>query len=80
MNVVNISCKKATFLISKKEEKGKITLWERFTLRMHLSICSLCKRFELQTGFIGRNAKHNHADEKLPQGVKTRIIVEMERL
>ena len=73
MGLLNISCKKATFLISKKEQ-GRINLFDRITLRMHLTICSLCKRFEQQTGLIVRNARHAHVDEKLSEEVKERIV------
>ncbi len=54
-----ISCKKATYLVSKKEEK-KLSWIERWQLRAHLAMCSLCRKFEMQSGFIGRNAKHLH--------------------
>lgn len=73
MSLLNISCKKATYLISKKEQ-GKINLFDRVTLSMHLSICSLCKLFEEQTGLIIRNTKHTHTEEKLPEEVKERIV------
>jgi hypothetical protein len=73
MNLLNISCKKATYLVSKKEQ-GRINLFDRLTLRIHLSICSLCKKFDQQTGFIVRNAKHNHSEEKLSEEVKERIV------
>ncbi len=73
MSLLNISCKKATYLVSKKEQ-GRINLFDRVTLRMHLTICSLCKRFEQQTGFIIKNAKHIHPEEKLAEEVKERIV------
>ena len=72
MSLLNISCKKATYLVSKKEQ-GKINLFDSVTLRMHLGICSLCKRFEQQTGFIITNTKHTHNEEKLSEEVKERI-------
>ena len=76
MSLLNISCKKATYLISKKEQ-GHINLFDRFTLRIHLSICSLCKRFEQQTGLIIKHAKHTHSEEKLSEEVKERIVKEI---
>jgi len=72
MSLLNISCKKATYLVSKKEQ-GRINLFDRITLRMHLSICSLCRRFEQQTGFIIKHTKHTHTEEKLSEEVKERI-------
>ena len=59
MNPLNISCKKATYLVSKKEE-NRLSWLEKWQLRGHLTICSLCRRFEQQTGFIGRMVKHTH--------------------
>ena len=56
MEIVHTSCKKATWLISKKEER-KLTWLESVRLRGHLSICSLCRKFEAQTAFITRMAK-----------------------
>ena len=79
MSLLNISCKKATYLISKKEQ-GAIGLFERITLMIHLGICSLCKRFEQQTGFIIRNAKHEHGEEKLPEEVKLKIVEKLGEL
>jgi hypothetical protein len=56
------SCEKATWLISKKEE-GKLTTRERLMLSFHTGICGMCKKFEKQTAFIARKAKHadNHS-------------------
>lgn len=59
MNLLNISCKKATLLVSKKEE-NKLSWLEKIKLRGHLAICSVCRKFETQSGFIGRNAKYLH--------------------
>lgn len=52
-----ISCKEATYLISKKEE-GKLTLAERLKLSVHLAICGICRAFEKQSEFIAHHATH----------------------
>lgn len=57
MKQVILSCKKATWLISLKEE-GKLTFTQKIQLRMHLAVCSMCKLFEKQTLFISKNARH----------------------
>lgn len=57
--LVNISCKKATYLISQKEEKA-IGFFDSIKLKLHLGICSACRLFEKQSWFIKINAKHNH--------------------
>ena len=72
MNFFNISCKKATYLVSKKEE-GKLSWIEKIQLRGHLTICSLCRKFELQTGWIGKHAGHIHGEVSLTEEVKERI-------
>jgi hypothetical protein len=59
MSVLNASCKKATYLVSKKEE-NKLSWLEKIQLRSHMTICSMCRKFELQSGFIARNARHFH--------------------
>lgn len=72
MNFFNISCKKATYLISKKEE-DKLSWIEKIQLRGHLTICSLCRKFELQTGWIGKQAGHVHGEVALSEDGKERI-------
>lgn len=69
-----ITCKRASFLVTKKEE-GKIGIIELMQLQMHLSICSLCRLFEKQSWLIGSNAKnlHMHQEEKLSDNRKQAI-------
>jgi hypothetical protein len=76
MKFLNISCKKATFLISKKQET-KLSLKESIGLRLHLGICGFCNLFQKQTLFIGKNAKHVHSHshaESMSQTSKEKII------
>ncbi len=74
MTEVNITCKKATLLISMKEE-GKLSFTQRLQLRMHLSVCSMCKLFEKQSLFISKNARHlhEHSDTPLSSDAKGRM-------
>jgi hypothetical protein len=72
MNPLNISCKKATYLISKKEE-NRLSWFEKIKLRGHLTICSLCRKFEIQTGFIGRMVKHTHVELTLSPEAKEKM-------
>ena len=67
-----ISCKKATYLLSRKEE-NKLSWLEKIELSGHLVICSMCRRFEEQTGLIIRNAKHTHAHSILSPEAKERM-------
>ena len=55
----NITCKNATYLISKKED-GKLGLLDRLKLHLHLGICNACKLFEKQSWFIKLNAQNSH--------------------
>ena len=46
-----ISCKDASHLVSLKEDTS-LTFWQRITLRLHLSVCAACTRFERQIRFL----------------------------
>jgi hypothetical protein len=46
-----ISCKDASRLVSRQED-GPLTAWQRMTLRLHLSVCAACTRFERQIRFL----------------------------
>jgi len=67
-----IGCREATFLMAKKEE-GKLSIIERIKLAIHSSMCAVCKNFEKQTGRIGEESKHVHADDDLPVSTKAKI-------
>jgi hypothetical protein len=72
--LVNISCKKATYLISKKQEKA-IGLFDSIKLKLHLGVCSACRLFEKQSWFIKINANHDHEhlDVSLSNEAKEKI-------
>ena len=57
--MLEISCKRATFLASKKEV-GKTSFFENLKLTLHYKICDGCRLFDKQTTLIGKNAKHTH--------------------
>lgn len=59
MKQLILSCRKATYLMSVKEE-GKLTFSQKLQLRAHLPVCSMCRLFEKQTAFISKNARHSH--------------------
>ena len=67
-----ISCKEATYLVSKKEE-NKLTWLLKIKLRAHLAICSMCRRFEQQSGLIGRMAGKIHIHATLPPESKEKM-------
>lgn len=69
-----ITCKSASFLVSKKEE-GKIGLIENYQLKIHLSICRLCRLFEKQGWLLKNNAPHTHThiQETLSEEAKDKM-------
>jgi hypothetical protein len=46
-----ISCKDASRLVSRQQD-AHLSLWQRITLRLHLSVCAACTRFERQLRFL----------------------------
>jgi hypothetical protein len=46
-----ISCKDASRLMSKREDSA-LSAWQRLLLRLHLSVCTACRRFERQVRFL----------------------------
>ena len=46
-----ISCKDASRLVSRQED-APLMFWQRVTLRLHLSVCAACMRFERQIRFL----------------------------
>jgi hypothetical protein len=73
MKYLMLNCSEATMLMAKKEE-DKLSLKGRIQLAMHVSMCSLCRKFEKQSHLIGEESKHVHSGEKLSADVKGRII------
>ena len=53
-----ISCKDASRLVSRREE-ATLSAWQRLVLRLHLSVCVACSRFERQVAFL-RNAMQKY--------------------
>ncbi len=48
-----ISCREASRLLSRRED-GALPAWQRLFLRLHLSVCAACARFERQIRFLRR--------------------------
>ena len=46
-----IKCKDASRLVSQQQD-ARLTYWQRVTLRLHLSVCAACTRFERQIRFL----------------------------
>ncbi len=53
MNMLMLSCKKATGLIDKKSVVG-LSLLEKIQLRVHTSMCDACTAYQKQSKLIDR--------------------------
>lgn len=77
-NRLNISCKKAAYLISKKQE-SKLTLGERLQLKIHLFICDVCKLFNIQTNHILHKLMHQQKEtHSLSEASKKAIAIKVD--
>ena len=54
------SCHRATFLLSQSQER-ELTLRERWGLRLHLLLCTMCRRFAAQVRFLAELGRHMDA-------------------
>jgi hypothetical protein len=72
MGLFSITCKKATYLSSKKEE-GKLNWIEKIQLRSHIAICSFCRLFEQQSKIIAHQVKHMECTDKLSEEAKSKM-------
>ncbi len=50
-----ITCRQATQLTSKQRDVP-LTWRERLSLRLHLAVCAMCRRYGEQIGFLSRAA------------------------
>lgn len=64
-----ISCKAATELMEKKQERG-LSLRQRFQLWMHTLICDACKQYEQQSRQIDTFLKNNFEAPADPSELK----------
>ncbi len=67
-----ISCREATFLITRKREQP-IGLRNRIRLIVHLLICEFCRRFSTQTRLIEKQARRIAFDGHLTLEEKRRL-------
>ena len=55
-----IRCKDASRFVSQQQD-APLTYWQRLTLRLHLSVCDACSRFERQLRFL-RTAMRKYSE------------------
>lgn len=55
-----LSCKEATRLMSAARDRS-LSLGERFSLRLHLTMCSGCLNYDQQIAFLHKVCQHHPA-------------------
>lgn len=60
-----LTCKQTSQLISEGQER-KLSLWEKLGLKIHLWMCTNCRRFEQQIHFIRQVLHRGWSDGNLP--------------
>ncbi len=78
MNILTLSCKKASALIVKKEE-SPLSAIEKMQLIAHKSMCKACSAFEEQSEIIDKVIQRSlelteHAHHTASQELKSKII------
>ena len=69
MNLIMLSCKKATFLIEKSHDTP-LSFIGKLQLSMHLKICDKCSRYQKQSLLIKKVLKSNHKNFSNPSNFK----------
>ncbi|MDP2388087.1 MAG: hypothetical protein Q8M29_17055 [Bacteroidota bacterium] len=83
MNLIVLSCQKATLLIEKSHDKP-LSFMDKLQLNIHLKICDKCAGYQKQSLIIENALKSNHqsfsnpSDFKLADTSKIRIQKEIE--
>lgn len=62
MKDILYNCRKATFLIEKKNLTN-ISVREQMELKIHLAACSVCRLYQQQSGFINQMVKKHLVKE-----------------
>jgi hypothetical protein len=82
MNIIMLSCKKATELIEKRLVT-KLSHVEKIQLKMHTAVCSQCATYEKQSEIIEKCIAQIHQPDKeqmkLSSERKEQILKELEK-
>jgi uncharacterized paraquat-inducible protein A len=82
MNILMLSCKKATELIEKRLVT-KLSAVEKIQLKMHTAVCSQCSTYENQSDIIEKCISKIHQPTKeslkLSSERKEQILKELEK-
>lgn len=52
-----INCEKAGEIIDQKDSSEKVSGWNKMRLKMHTSMCKLCKQYEADSSVMGKIIK-----------------------
>jgi len=63
MNVLMLSCKKATELFERKQETG-LSRVQNVQLHLHTSMCSACTAYQKQSKQLGKTLTHFIKEDK----------------
>lgn len=81
MNILMLSCKKATELIEKRLVT-KLSSIEKIQLKMHTTVCSQCSTYEKQSDIIEKSIAEIHQSNneslKLSSEKKEQILKQLE--
>lgn len=69
MNIIVLSCRKATFLIEKSHNEP-LSFLDKVQLSMHLRICDKCAGYQKQSLLIEKVLKANHQNLSNPSNFK----------
>lgn len=69
MNLIVLSCQKATFLIEKSHDKP-LSFFDKLQLNIHLKICDKCAGYQKQSFLIESVLKNNAANFSNPASFK----------
>ena len=81
INILLLSCQKATELIEKEQYFG-LSYLEKFRLRVHLTICDFCTRYKKQSRFLHDVLGHHSHDQdtNVNKSLKEKIINQIQNL
>jgi len=87
MNLIMLSCRKATELIEKQLYFGLSPI-EKVKLRMHMLMCDYCSRYKKQSLFLHRllsTHDHDHFEAGIHEieetrALKNKIITEIDKI
>lgn len=69
MNLIVLSCQRATLLVE-KSHAHPLSFMDKLQLRIHLKICDKCADYEKQSLLIENTLKANHHNFSNPSALK----------